>query len=219
MSGQINLYHERYRSKREWLTLANVAGVALALLTGLLIAGTLSGRQAAQRGSEAAASAAQLNAAQTQMAAQLKAVAESKPSPEVAAEVAALEVRLAGRERIATLLEGGVVGTTAGFSDYLRGFGRQAQEGLWLTGFTIGSGGNDMEIRGRMLVGSALPDYIRRLGTEKAFQGRSFAALTVSRPESVPPPVAAPGAAAAPVAQRFVEFVLTPRLETPGGKS
>lgn len=232
MSGQINLYHPRYRKQRDWLTLPNVAGAAAGLLLVLVVAGIFNGRQAVVRVNEAAVIEAQLKAVKADFDAQVKAAANSKPSPQLAAEVAAFESRLDGRDRIARLLEGGAIGNTAGFSDYLRGFARQSQEGLWLTGFTIGSGGNDMEIRGRMLASSALPDYIRRLGSEKAFQGRSFAALTLNRPESAP--VVAPAAAApvgvSPVPQgfpsvtpttsapRFVEFILTPRLESPGGK-
>jgi hypothetical protein len=224
MSRQINLYHPRYLKQKERLTLANVVAAGAALLLLLGIAGTWGARQAAERGGTAAAAEQQLKAVKAQFEAQTKAMAESKPSPQLVAEVAALDAKLQGRERIAKLLEGGEIGNTAGFSGYLRGFARQTADGLWLTGFTIGSGGNDMEIRGRMLSGSALPEYIRRLGSEKAFQGRSFAALTLNRPE---PPAAAPAAAtggaqqpAPPPVSRFVEFVLTPRLETPaGGKS
>ncbi|MDE2584906.1 MAG: hypothetical protein KGN39_05860, partial [Betaproteobacteria bacterium] len=48
---------------------------------------------------------------------------------------------------------------------------------LWLTGFEIGPGGLEMEIRGRMVNQSLLPRYIQRLDNEPRFRGRRFAAL------------------------------------------
>jgi hypothetical protein len=70
-----------------------------------------------------------------------------------------------------------------------------------------------MEIRGSMLAAVALPEYIRRLGTEKAFQGRSFASLTMGRAE---PPVADPGkvvaVSPAPTSAQPIDFVLMPKL-------
>jgi hypothetical protein len=81
-----------------------------------------------------------------------------------------------------------------------------------------------MEIRGRMFSPLALPEYIRRLGTEKIFQGRSFAALTMDRPAEVPvarvanttstanaPNAANAAQAAQTTAPRYIEFVLTPK--------
>ncbi|MDP2792610.1 MAG: PilN domain-containing protein [Sulfurisoma sp.] len=224
MSAQINLYHERYLKQREWLTLTNVVVVTVALLATLGAAGGWVWRDAAARQMEARAAEANLKQAKTQFEVQTKAAAARKPSPQLAAEVANAESLLQRREQILRLLESGVIGTTAGFADTLRGLARQVPEGLWLTGFTIDGGGNDMEIRGSMLNGGVLPDYIRRLGGEKAFHGRSFAALTLNRPDA-PAAAQVPGApgAAAPRAPtpppRHLDFVLAPKLETTGGKS
>ena len=108
-------------------------------------------------------------------------------------------------------MESGSVGSSRGFSDYLRGFARQAQDGLWLTGFFIGAGGSDIEIRGRMQNAGALPEHIRRLGGEAVFRGRNFSALNMTRAEL--PPVQPPllDRRRTPVAGREpIEFVLVP---------
>ncbi|MCX7156851.1 MAG: PilN domain-containing protein [Rhodocyclales bacterium] len=150
------------------------------------------------------------------MEAATKAAAIRKANPQLIAELESAEGRLRRLGDIARLLESGAVGSTGGFADYLRGFARQVPEGLWLKAFTIESGGNDMEIHGSMLNAAALPDYIRRLGTEKVFQGRNFAALTMNRVE---PPAAvrpvAQGAAVSPTptpAPGPIDFVLMPKL-------
>lgn len=219
MSAQINLFHPRFLKQRDLLTLGNVALAAVALYTVLAAVGAWTWREATTRREAAATVETQLKSAKEKVAAATKAAAIRKPSPQLTAELDSAEGLLRRRGDIARLLEGGAIGSTGGFADYLRGFARQVPEGLWLTGFTIGSGGNDMEIRGSMLNAAALPEYIRRLGTEKAFQGRNFAALTMNR---VDPPVAGPRAAqgaavasAPTLAPRAIDFVLMPKLVEP----
>ena len=229
MSAQINLYHPRFLRQRDVLTLGNVA-LAVALLYAVLVAAAgWTWQDAAARKEAATAAEAQLKAAREQVEVATKAAATRKPSPQLTAEADGAEALLRRRSEIARLLESGAIGSTGGFTDYLRGFARQAPDGLWLTGFTIGAGGADMEIRGSMLNPAALPDYIRRLGAEKAFQGRSFAALTMNRADppaavrpvglgaAVPPAPSArdtaPGSAGGiTFAPRPVDFVLMPQL-------
>ena len=227
MSAQINLYHPRFLKQRELLTLGNVALAAVALYVVLAAAGGWAWQEAAARKEAAAAAEAQLTAAKEQVAVATKAAAARKPSAQLIAELESAETSVRRRGDIARLLESGAIGSTGGFSDYLRGFARQAPEGLWLTGFTIGAGGNDMEIRGSMLNPATLPDYIRRLGTEKAFQGRNFAALTMNRADAAPAAQPA-GAAVTPapsardtapgsaggitLAPRPIDFILMPKL-------
>lgn len=222
MAGQINLYNARYLKRRELLTLANVFIAAGLIVVALAGASALAWRTGAARQAEAAVAEATLQQLREQLEVEARAAGNRRPSPQLAAEVARFEALLQRRERILKLLDSGAVGNTSGFSEFLRGLARQAPEGLWLTGFSIAAGGADMEIRGRMLDGAALPEFIRRLGTEKAFQGRSFAALTVTRPDmpQAVPAAAAGGALPAPAAApRHVDFILTPRLEQSPGAS
>lgn len=223
MSAQINLYHPRFLKQNDPLSLGNVAIAALVLYLLLAAAGVWSWDEAEARKAAATTAEAQLKAAKERLEAITKAAALRKPNAQLIAELENAESVLRRRGDIARLLESGAVGSTAGFAGYLRGLARQVPEGLWLTGLKIDSGGNDMEIRGKMLNPAALPDYIRRLGTEKAFQGRSFAELTMTRPESAPlvrPPAqgsvaavpgSAPTAVPAPVSQP-VDFALMPKL-------
>jgi MSHA biogenesis protein MshI len=216
MSAQINLYHPRFLKQRELLTLRNTALAALALYIVLTLVGGWAWQDAAARKDAATVAEAQLKTAKEQVEAATKAAAIRKPSPQLMADVDSAESLLRRRGDIARLLESGAVGSTGGFSDYLRGFARQAPEGLWLTGFSIGAGGSDMEIRGSMMNPGALPDYIRRLGSEKAFQGRNFASLNMNRADSEPAVrPAGQGVAVSPavtLAPRPIDFVLMPRL-------
>ena len=219
MSAQINLLHPRFLKQRDLLTLGNVVLAAAAFYTVLAAAGGWAWHEAATRKEAAASVEMQFKSAKEQVEAATKAAAIRKPSPQLMAELESVEGLLRRRGDIARMLESGAVGSTGGFADYLRGFARQIPEGLWLTGFAIGSGGNDMEIRGSMLDAAALPDYIRRLGTEKAFQGRNFAALTMNRvdpPAAVRPVVQGAAVVPAPTSgPRPIDFVLMPKLAEP----
>lgn len=193
MSAQINLYHPRYLKQREWLALGPVLVAALGFYLLLAAVAGWASHDADRRQGLAAATEAQLKVAKAEVAAATQALAVRKPNAQLQAEVQTVETLLQRREAILRLLEGGAIGTTAGFAEHFRALARQVPEGLWLTGFSVGAGGDDIRISGSTLHAAAVPDYIGRLGREAAFRGKSFSALTMQRPTAAD---AQPGAAA-----------------------
>lgn len=220
MSAQINLYHPRFRKVEDWLNLGNLllaTGAVALLLGGWAV---YAHHQAALRQSEAAAASSELETVKTAVEEATR--KSSQPAdPRLVAEVNHAEAVLKHRGEIVRLLESGAVGNSGGFSEFFRGFARQTPPGLWLTGFTLGAGGGDMEIRGSCYDEKIIPDYIHRLGGEKIFQGRQFSALSLQRDAAAEARTAegeaaavspAPTSLARPVASRprAVHFVLTP---------
>lgn len=235
MSQQINLYEARLRPRHELATGRNVGVVALVLVLLMTALAVWTGRAAASRESETAALQKQLVGAQESLAATVKALAERKVSPALAAELEQAKAQLAARQEVAAVLDSGRFGNTSGFAAVMTGFARQTRADLWLTGFRVTMGGDEIEIRGRALDPATLPLYMQSLSGEPVFQGRRFAALEMQdvEPEEVPrddPMGAAPSSAAdveaAPVLRlpRFVEFVLrsenvgTPTASRRGGE-
>lgn len=227
MSAQINLYHPRFLKTHDWLTLGNVLVVAAVCYLLLIAAGGWAAREAATNGAKAAASEAQLASVMAEVAV-AKAASTRQPDAALAAELAAAEASLRRREEISRLLTSGVL-QTSGFAEYLRGFARAAPDGLWLTGFSIAGGGSEMEIRGSMHNAAVLPEYIRRLGSEKIFQGRAFSALTMDSDEPLTAPTATTtpikpgGVSSAPSTSGLkslpapvIDFVLSPTLPGAG---
>lgn len=228
MSQQINLLNPAFRKVFDWLTAMPVAIATGALLVVLGGATAWASMRADKQEQAAGQSAKKLKDTQDRLVAMGKMVAESKPDAELAAELSNTVTTLRNSEEITKVLDGGAIGSTTGFAEFLRGFARQTPKGLWLTGFTIGAAGGDMEIRGRMADPAALPEYIRRLRTEPVFQGRGFASLTIQRPvagkdlkslESMLDAAGKPVNPAAPATKetplKFVEFVLTPEAPDP----
>ena len=211
MSQQINLYEARLRPSRDLLT-GRRLGVALGLLLLVIVAAGALARVAAERSeAELRGVQAELTASQEKVAALAKTLSASKVSTRLQAQINDARMPLAARQAVMTLLDSGQLGNREGFSAILSGFSRQTSNDLWLTGFSVSLGGQEIEIRGRSLDAAGLPGYLQRLAAESAFKGRRFAALDMRRVDPAqdkPAEGAAPAPAASPALPRHVEFVL-----------
>lgn len=240
MSQQINLYEDRLRPRFELVTGRNLGIVSLVLLVAMAGWSVWEGNEASRKSAAAAESLREVLAAQEQMKALTQSVAQRKVSPELVAELDNVRSMTAARKEVIEVLDSGALGKTAGFSSFMLGFARQAQSDLWLTGFRITAGGDEVEIRGRMLDPASLPGYVQRLNTVPVFQGRRFAALEMQRvnpdrPDNVretsSTAVVTAGGQAAPDGSKaqqqrpFVEFLLRSEnvsegdSQVPGGRS
>lgn len=216
MTQQINLYDPALLRKRELLSAVNLAATVAVLLVVIGAWTVLARAQLATLEAEERTLAPQVKTLQEQMTALAKQVAATKPDPRLEAELASARALLSLRGEVLGVLEKSIGAGAASFAEYLRALARQSVGGLWLTGFAVGDGG--MEIRGRMTDPARLPEYIRRLNSEPAFQGRSFAALRVSPGQTAASSagtMTASGAAPAAAAP-FHEFVLAPEYAAPG---
>lgn len=209
MAQQINLYDARLERQHDWLALHYVAGLAvvLALLVG--ISGYLARMDLPVLTAQANAAESQLKALRDQVATLAAKAANRKPDPRLERELEASRTLLGVRSEVLAVLRRSLGPDTHAFADYLRGFARQSVSGLWLTGFSIGAGGQSMEIRGRTTDPALLPEYIRRLNREAAFQGQTFAALKLEAAKSAQP--AATGTAVTTETRpAWHEFTLVP---------
>ena len=213
MSQQINLYEERLRPSSELCTGRNV-GFALALvLAALALLGVVTNSAAERSAAELKGLQTEVAAAQQTLGVVAKAQSERKVSAGLQAEIDNVKAQLASRNAVMAMLDSAPLGNSKGFSEVMSGFSRHASGGLWLTGFSVGQGGQEIEIRGRLFDPGKLPIYVQRLSEEPEFKGRRFAALDM---RSVDPSPAKPGAdaaarppaAASPALPRYLEFVL-----------
>jgi Tfp pilus assembly protein PilN len=195
MAQQLNLYSPALRvrpvgptaaSAVRWLALA----AAVFLVTGLALA-QWAHRQASSQGDTPLPEAdqqARLGETKARLATRRHAI-DAEMQRLRAQEQAAQKVRQ-------TLNEGRVPDSAEPYSSYFKALARQADGALWLTGFSVSADGKTLEIRGRALNASALPNYLERLRREPVFKGRTFAQLQLGS-------VAAEGAAA-PILSDFV---------------
>ena len=224
MSQQINLYEDRLRPHLEIASGRNLAIAALVMLAVMAGWSFWENREADRHAAVAEASLKEVSDAQERMRALTQAATERKVSPELAAQIENAKAMIAARDDVLKALDSGALGRTSGFSSFMVGFARQVQPDLWLTGFRIAAGGDQIEIRGRLLDPARLPGYVQRLNAVPVFQGRRFAALEMQRVVPEAPSneaVEAAGQAAtdrapAPRQQPFVEFRLRSEMATDG---
>lgn len=161
-------------------------------------------------------SAQTLAAAQKAYSDRLKKSADPKSDSALTAEIARLEEELRTAKETMSSLDGGALGNHQGYSEYMRAFSRQSISGLWLTGFTVSSGG-DVQIQGRTTQAELVATYIQRLGQESVLKGRNFAALEMqqARPSRPGTETAPPAKGRVPTLQRYIEFTLSTSEERP----
>lgn len=98
-----------------------------------------------------------------------------------AARIVSLEARLKERENLLAALDAGSLGDMEGYADTLRALGRNAGQGVWITGFSVARGGSQLGIAGRALDAERIPAWLRGLNAEKVFQGRHIASLKATK--------------------------------------
>jgi hypothetical protein len=213
MSQQINLYDPALLHRREVLTLANLAGVVAVIALVVTLWGIGERVRAAALEQEVAGLAPEARAMQEQIADLGRRRGDLKSDPRIEAELLSHRARLASGQEVIDRLKQGMSPSSASFAEYLRALGRQVPPGLWLTGFSVGAVETGMEIKGRMLTPGLLPEFIHRLANERAFAGRSFAALQVNAVR-IPLAGATTGQTVPPasdaVAPSYHEFTLVP---------
>jgi hypothetical protein len=208
VSQYINLLGPAFRKQRLLLTLNRA--VLLVTIVMLTMAGMLAHDSYRVDGlREELASAQGLLKAQNVYTSRLKGDGAQKGNTALDAEIQRLEAELKSARDSMGVLEGGALGNREGFARYMLAFSRQALDGLWLTGFSVGGSG-EVAIQGRVVRPELIPAYIQRLNGEPALKGRAFAALEMRRP-APPPAVAEAGKEAVPekpAVPRFLEFAL-----------
>lgn len=222
MTRQINLLNPALRLKREWLTGKTLLpGLGLLLLALGLYGGML--RWENQKlAEESARGAAELQQQQAELTRISEELGQRKLSKELETTLQRAEAALRGRERVKEALDSGVLGSSEGFSEYLRALARQSQAGLWLVGLQVADGGKKITLEGRTLNPDQIPGYIRGLNTEAALRGRSFEALNVQwvgDEKSVPAAAGQTGQAEAAKQPPFHEFLLAAMVAKPGSES
>jgi hypothetical protein len=196
MTQQINLFNPIFLKQKKTFSAVNMFDALALLLVGIALfygyasIQTLSlDRQSVETARQYYQSKARLNDASARYA-------PKKADAAVAAEVDTLQAQVNARKANLQDLGGGALGGGAGYAEYMRALARQSLAGLWLTGFSIGKGGAEMQISGRALHPELVPSYIHRLSREQVLRGRAFDSLSMTqRDGALPADASGPGTA------------------------
>lgn len=218
MSQQINLYNPLFLKKEKLFsarTMAQGLGLVVLGLVGIYGYATMQTRDAERLAREYSA---QVSAQREQMVALSARSAANAKSRTLESELARLEAAVKSRQGLLDTLTTGQLGNSEGLSRYFSAFGRQTTPGVWLTGFTIGEGGNDLRLNGRVLHPDLVPAYLRALNREEVMRGRQVTELKLTSKEAAAATDASASASAAAQRQepaRFVEFSIMAPMRLP----
>ncbi|VAX07853.1 hypothetical protein MNBD_GAMMA25-1126 [hydrothermal vent metagenome] len=122
---------------------------------------------------------AQLEALQVKIQARRK-------DAQLQAEVDALMMDIANRQKVMKVLGQQQFGNIEGFVEHVSGLARQRINGLWLSEVRISQGGQSLGLKGQTLKAELLPRYLQRLSSEMVFTGKAFRTLLMVRDQEQP---------------------------------
>lgn len=204
MSQQINLFSQVFLKRRK----IRYSAATILRVLGLIVAGTvlLYGYLVYRTDAlttQAAETEKQLASEQARLTKFTSEFAPQQASTQLLTDIKKAEAQLKARQALEeTLKHGGAIGSTEGYSAYMRAFARQSVNGLWLTGFDITGAGNEMAISGHTIRPELVPIYVQRLSREPVMKGRQFSYLQISLPQQAKSATKSVGD------QRYLDFSL-----------
>ena len=190
MSQQINLINTALIKQKNYLTPATIGLAYLgmcACMVGWYVFSMQQVTTLTVQRDKATTELTQLQASLTQATA---ARAPRASNPVLIEMLKKLEDQQQMQAKVLNIVEQSKAKSGAGLADTMRGFAKQALEGVWLTGFSVDTQGHAMTLRGRSARADLLPIYIDQLGQAAVFTGQSFGGLQIKRPEVKPTPAA-----------------------------
>ena len=185
MSQQINLFNPIFLRERKHFSAKTMAqGLGLIAVFVLLMFG-YSQYQFWKMNQEAVKTSARLKEAQQQLTTVTVGFVERKKNLQLEEQVKRAQQEVDAVQQAFTRLRSEEFGSPKGYSDYLRAFARQIVSGVWLTGFSIESGGSAIGIQGGAMQPELIPEYMNRLKREPIMQGKSFATFEIREHQAV----------------------------------
>jgi Tfp pilus assembly protein PilN len=215
MSQQINLYNPIFLKLPKHFSARTMLQALTVIAAGIAAFGAYAAYQTAQLEGLAVALERQLAAERARLAQFGERHSPQGAAKRLEAELRDAEERLKAADALLASIRAGDFGSAQGFSEYFSVFARRALPGVWLTGVTIGAGGNELNIQGRVLQADLVPAYLRGLNAEAVMRGRSVVELKLVARDETELRQRGGQEAGARGPARYVEFSLSAPLAIP----
>ena len=177
----INLYSEALRPKVDWLSLNLVAGYIGIFLLTLITASVIDLWDRRTVAMSAVSEATDLENLQQEIQSLEQLIQSRAKDPALEADMQALEAVQKDKLTLRRFLDQEVPGNADGFSAYFADLARFHVRGLRLTEVELGRGGADVRLRGEVINGEYITNYIAGLDRSVVFQGKAFRNLDLDR--------------------------------------
>ena len=176
---QINLYQERFKEKKLWISAAQVAATLLIVLAAGLIWSVVLNFKLGQAEQQNLALKADRDSVAVEVAAvnaELAALLEDKRLDQ---QIESTARQISARKRVLKFVEANRFGSGEGFSDYLVALSNLHVDDIWLNRIRFAE--NFVQLKGSALSATQVPGYFDRFGEEQIFQGNRFDLFQLSR--------------------------------------
>jgi len=181
INQQVNLFQPIFRKEKKLLSFRVLLQACAAVLLLLVFLFGWSLRQTWQMEADLAYTQVQLDKRNERLVVLGNTLSKMKNDTAPQKEMASLEREFVARRKVVDALTRARETYTRGVSEYLKSFSRQAPKGVWLTGFSVQAGGEDVIIRGSSLKPGLVPVFIQQLSMEPALSGTTFGLLQIQR--------------------------------------
>lgn len=176
---QINLYQERFREKRLWISAAQVAATLLIVLAAGLIWSLVLNFELRQAEQRSLALKADREIVAVEVAAVNAELAELLEDKRIDQQIENTARQISARKRVLKFVEANRFGSGEGFSDYLVALSNLHVDDIWLNRIRFSE--NFIQLKGSALSAAEVPDYFDSFGEEQIFQGNRFDLFQLSR--------------------------------------
>ena len=177
----INLYSEALRPKVDWLSLNLFASYVGGILLILVVLSAVDLWDQGAVATEVASETGQREVLMQDIQSLEQLIESRAKDPVLEADMQALEAVQKDKLTLRRFLDQEVPGNADGFSAYFADLARFHVRGLRLTEVELGRGGAAVRLRGEVLNGEYITNYIAGLDRSVVFQGKAFRNLDLDR--------------------------------------
>lgn len=176
---QINLYQDRFREKRLWISAAQVATAFLILVATAAIWSFLLHVEVENAKQRNLAIKADKDRMTAELAAANAELTQLLKDNRIDHEIADTARQISARKKVLNFVDANQFGSGQGFSNYLVALSNLHVTDIWLNQIRLGD--NFVQIKGSSLNAEQVPGYFDRFSDEAIFQGNRFDLFEVSR--------------------------------------
>jgi Tfp pilus assembly protein PilN len=182
VSQQINLFNPVFLKQKKMFSALAMLQLLSIVALALVAISVISNYRLSKLQAEAKLLANTLKSTQAQLA---SVVERTKPHPVDKAleeDVRKAEVKLRANRQLLAFANAGQLTGSHGYADYFRALSRRTMAGVWLSQIMFDDDGKNIEIKGRAVQASMVPEYVALLSREDVFKGRSLGSIRILAP-------------------------------------
>ena len=176
---QINLYQDRFREKRLWISAAQVAAVVLVLIGAISIWSFLLHSELQQAQQRNLAITADRDSMSAELAAAKAELARLLQDSRLDDEIENTARQISARKKVLNFVDANRFGSGEGFSGYLVALSNLHVDEIWLNQIRLAE--NFVQLKGSSLSAEQVPGYFDRFSDEEIFRGNRFDQFELSR--------------------------------------